>query len=338
MNSNTFIEKIIRNPIIQALVIYISGSWIILEIAEYFIENFGLNESVRNILLILLLIGLPVAIFLAWSLHRKKFETSPEKLALIAKTSAKDEQTVNHNLPVHLTSFIGRENEMQVIRQLIGKQRLVTLIGAGGCGKTRLSIEVAIQLIEDYEDGVWFVDLAPIMDPDLVGKEVMEALNIKEVPKQPIIDTLIAQIKDKKLLIILDNCEHLVLACAEITGKLLQSSPGLKILVSSREALNIAGEQVWRVPSLTLIDPKTIINVDHARDSEAVLLFTDRARLNNPGFELESDNVNEVVTICNKLDGIPLALELVASRIRHMNPKMILERFEGRFDKLSSSF
>ena len=337
MNSNTFIEKIIRNPIIQALVIYISGSWIILEIAEYFIENFRLNESARNILLILLLIGLPVAIFLAWSLHRKKLETSPEKLALIAKTSAKDEQTVNHNLPVQLTSFIGRENEMQVIRQLIGKQRLVTLIGAGGCGKTRLSIEVAIQLIEDYEDGVWFVDLAPISFEDLVAKEITEVLKIKELPNQPIIETLIDKIKDKNLLIILDNCEHLVRVCAEIAVNLVQSVPGLKILATSREALCITGEHVYRVPSLTLIDPKTIIDVEHAKDSEAVLLFADRARMNNPEFELETANVNEVVTICNKLDGIPLALELVASRTRHMNTHMILERFSDRFDQLSSS-
>lgn len=337
MNSNTFIEKIIRNPIIQALVIYISGGWIILEIAEYFIENFELNESVRIILLILLLIGLPVAIFLTWSLHRKKHETPPEKLALIAKTSAKDEKTVNHNLPVQLTSFIGRENEMQVIRQLIGKQRLVTLIGAGGCGKTRLSIEVAIQLIEDYEDGVWFVDLAPISFEDLVAKEITEVLKIKELPNQPIIETLIDKIKDKNLLIILDNCEHLVRVCAEIAVNLVQSVPGLKILATSREALCITGEHVYRVPSLTLIDPKTIIDVEHAKDSEAVLLFADRARMNNPEFELETANVNEVVTICNKLDGIPLALELVASRTRHMNTHMILERFSDRFDQLSSS-
>jgi predicted ATPase len=255
----------------------------------------------------------------------------------LEKTSAKDEKTVNHNLPVQLTNFIGREKEMQIIRQLISKQRLVTLIGAGGCGKTRLSIELANKLTEDYLDGVWFVDLAPIASGDQVAKEITEVLKIKEVPNQPIIETLIEKIKDKNLLIILDNCEHLVKACAEIAVNLVQSVPKLKILATSREALCITGEQVWRVPSLTLIDPKTIIDVERAKDSEAVLLFADRARMNNPEFELETANVNEVVTICNKLDGIPLALELVASRTRHMNTHMILERFSDRFDQLSSS-
>ena len=337
MKSSTFIEKIIRNPVIQTLVIYISGGWIILEITEYFIENFGLNESARNILLIILLIGLPVAVLLAWSLQRKKHEIPPEKLALNEETSAKQEKTVNHNLPVQLTSFIGREKEIPIVKQLINDHRLVTLIGAGGCGKTRLSVEAAVHLVQDYEDGVWFVDLAPIASGDQVAKEVTEVLKIKEVPNQPIIETLIDKIKVKKLLIILDNCEHLIKACAEIAVNLVQSVPGLKILATSREALCITGEQVWRVPSLTLIDPKTIIDVEHAKDSEAVLLFTDRARMNNPEFELETANVNEVVTICNKLDGIPLALELVASRTRHMNTHMILERFSDRFDQLSSS-
>jgi predicted ATPase len=337
MQADTFIEKIIRNPLIQTLVIYISSAWIILEITDYFIAHFGLDESARNILLVILLIGLPAAVFLTWSLHRKKIEAPPETLALKGKTRVKQDKAINHNLPVQLTSFIGREKEMPVIRQLICKQRLVTLIGAGGCGKTRLSIEVAIQLIEEYEDGVWFVELAPIASEDLVAKEITEVLKIKEVPNQPIIEILIDKIRDKKLLIILDNCEHLVKACAEIAVNLVQSVPGLKILATSREALCITGEHVWRVPSLTLIDPKTIIDVEHAKISEAVLLFTDRARMNNPEFELETANVNEVVTICNKLDGIPLALELVASRTRHMNTHMILERFSDRFDQLSSS-
>jgi predicted ATPase len=296
-----------------------------------------LDESARNILLILLLIGLPVAIFLTWSLHRKKIKALPEKAVLKGKTSVKQEKTANHNLPAQLTNFIGREKEMPVIRQLISKQRLVTLIGAGGCGKTRLSIEVAFQLIEDYENGVWFVELAPIVSEDLVAKEIAEVLKIKEVPNQPIIETLIDNIRDKNLLIILDNCEHLVKACAKISVNLVQSVPGLKILATSREALCITGEYVWRVPSLTMIDPRTIIDVEHAKESEAVLLFADRALMNNPEFELETANVNEVVTICNKLDGIPLALELVASRTRHMNTRMILERFSDRFDQFSSS-
>ncbi len=170
-----------------------------------------------------------------------------------------------------------------------------------------------------------------------MAKEIAEVLKISEVPMQSIIDTLIDQISDKNLLIILDNCEHLITSCADIIGRLTQSAPGLKILATSREAMNIAGEKVWRIPSLTLLDPKTIIDLESVKSSEAVMLFTDRAQMNNPEFQLESANVSEVVTICNKLEGIPLAVELVASRTRHMNVQMILERFADRFDQLSSS-
>ena len=170
-----------------------------------------------------------------------------------------------------------------------------------------------------------------------MAKEITEVLKIPEEPNRTIIDTLIDKIRDKNMLIILDNCEHLINSCAEITGKIIQSTQSLQILTTSREALNIKGEKVWRIPSLTLLDPRTIIDVESVKSSEAVLLFTDRAQLNNPEFELESENVNDVVTICNKLDGIPLALELVANRTRHMNPHLILERLADRFDLLSSS-
>lgn len=226
---------------------------------------------------------------------------------------------------------------MQLVRELISTHRLVTLVGAGGCGKTRLVCEVALKLVEDYKDGVWFVDLAPISDQDLVGREILEILAINEVPGQQITETLVSQLKDKKLLIILDNCEHMLKACAQIASKLCQSTSGVNILATSREALGVKGEQVWRVPSLSLIDPREIINIDHAKDTEAVLLFTNRAQLNNPEFELVAENLNEVVTICNKLDGIPHAVELVASPTKNMNPKMILDRFSDRFDQLVST-
>ncbi len=196
---------------------------------------------------------------------------------------------------------------------------------------------MAATLVQDYKYGVWFVDLAPIVTGDLVAREIIEVLQIQEGPNRTIIDTLIDNIKDRNLLILLDNCEHLIRACAVIVRKLTQSVPGLQILTTSREALNIKGEKVWIIPSLSLLVPNTIINVDNAKNSEAVSLFTDRAQLNNPGFELESDNVNEVVTICNQLDGIPVAVELVASRTRHMNPKIILERFATSFERLDSS-
>ncbi|MDX1314834.1 MAG: hypothetical protein R3356_04975, partial [Eudoraea sp.] len=151
------------------------------------------------------------------------------------------------------------------------------------------------------------------------------------------IETLIETMRDKKLMIILDNCEHLLKSCAEVAGQLIQSTTHLKILATSRESMGINGEKLWRIPSLTLLDPKTIIDLNSVRESEAVMLFKDRALLNNPEFELETENVSDVVTICNKVDGIPLAVELVASRTRHMDPKMILDRFADRFEKVSSS-
>jgi predicted ATPase len=332
-----FWQELKRRKVIHIFIAYLATSYAIIEFLDITSDRFAIPDSTFNWLYILAGIGLPLAIILPWYINRHRQETSLDKVTQIEEPAAKEEQKSLNNLPVQLTSFIGRKKEMSLVRQLINDHRLITLIGTGGCGKTRLASEVASQVLKDFKDGIWFVDLAPITSGDLVAKEIMEVLKIQEVPNQSIIDTLIEKIRDKNLLIILDNCEHLVKACAEIAGKLIQSVKGLKILATSREALCIKGEHIWRVPSLTLIDPQTIVDVEHAKDSEAVLLFADRARMNNPEFELETENVNDVVTICNKLDGIPLAVELIASRTRHMNPQMILERFADRFDMLSTS-
>ena len=332
-----FWQELKRRKVIYFLIGYVAACFAIIEFFQITSETFSIPDNTLRLLYLLAAIGLPVVIILPWFIFRRKIDDAGDDLTPEIKPPAEKEEKPLHNLPAKLTTFIGREKEMQTVQELISEHRLLTLTGAGGCGKTRLAIEVAAKLLQDYTDGVWFVDLAPIAAEDLVGKEIMEVLKIKEAPEQPIIDTLVEQIKDKNMLLILDNCEHLLMACTEVAGKLVESVPGLKILATSREALCVQGGKVWRVPSLTLLDPKTIIDVEHARDSEAVLLFTDRARLNNPEFELESGNVNEVVTICNKLDGIPLAVELVASRARHMDAKMILERFSDRFDQLASS-
>jgi non-specific serine/threonine protein kinase len=342
MSENTnrlayFWQELKRRKVVHFLVAYLATCFAVIEFVDITSGQFNIPDGTIKLLYLIAAIGLPLVILLPWLINRKKIESTQDELSSGPDTSLKDEKQELHNLPAQLTNFIGREKEIPLVRQLIKEHRLVSLIGAGGCGKTRLAIEVSAQLIQDYKDGVWFVDLAPITSEDLVAKEITEVLKIQEVPNQPFVDTIIEKIKNKNLLIILDNCEHLVKACAEITGKLIQAVPGLKIIATSREALSITGEQVWRVPSLTLIDPKSIIELGHAKDSEAVMLFADRARLNNPEFELEPANVNEVATICNKLDGIPLALELVASRVRHMNTHVILERFADRFDKFSSS-
>jgi len=332
-----FWQELKRRKVITILIAYLATCFAVIEFLDITSSRFAIPDGTVKLMYLVAAIGLPIVIILPWIINRKKEEISRDESSAAPETSAPDKKTELTNLPAQLTSFIGREKEMPVVRQLIGDHRLVTLVGAGGCGKTRLACEVAGQLVPDYPDGVWFVDLSPIAEEGLVAKEITEVLTIPEAPGQPIIDTLTEKIKDKNLLILLDNCEHLVKACAEVAGKLVQSVPGLKILATSRESLCVTGEQVWRVPSLSLIDPKTIIDVEQARDSEAVMMFADRARLNNPEFELETENVKEVVTICSKLDGIPLALELVASRTRHMNTNMILERFADRFEQLSSS-
>jgi len=332
-----FWQELVRRRVVHFLIAYVAACFAIIEFFQITSDTFSISGNLLKLLFILAAIGLPVVIVLPWYINRRKPDKGSDESTGQEADSSEEGKTVKHNLPSQITTFIGREKEMQTTKDMISGHRLVTLTGAGGCGKTRLACEVAIQLVSDFEDGVWFVDLAPISNEDLVTKEISEALKITEVPNQPFIDTLIDKIKDQNLLIILDNCEHLIKSCAEVAGKLMQLASKIKILATSRESLNITGEKVWRVPSLTLLDPKTIIDVESARSSEAVMLFADRAQLKNPEFELEAENVNDVVTICNKLDGIPLALELVASRSRHMNATLILERFADRFDMLSSS-
>jgi predicted ATPase/AraC-like DNA-binding protein len=241
-----------------------------------------------------------------------------------------------HNFPLETTSFIGREREIEEIVGFIQMHRIVSLIGSGGCGKTRLACEVAAQCVREYKDGLWFVDLSPVESEELVLKQLMTTLEIVEIPGRDMMEVLIERIRDKKLLILLDNCEHLVRVCAELTGKLVESVPDLSMFVTSREALNIKGERVWVVPPLTLIDPAAIMNIEHANSSESVRLFCDRSLLHNPNFKFGSENVSDVATICTKVDGIPLAIELVASRIRHMDPSTMLERLGDNFAELAS--
>jgi predicted ATPase/AraC-like DNA-binding protein len=241
-----------------------------------------------------------------------------------------------HHFPVQTTSFIGREKEIGKIQDLIRHRRVVTLTGAGGCGKTRLACEVAARLVEDYPDGIWFVDLAPMETVDLVAKQVMNTLGLSEAPGGDIMKTVEEGIRDKKLLLLLDNCEHLLITCAEISRRLIEFCPGVSLLLTSREVLNIKGEKVYIVPALTLADPTGISDIDRIGRSEAVRLFTDRALLNNAGFSLTEKNASTVLNICQKVDGLPLAIELVASRTRHMDAVTMLDRLSERFDKIPS--
>jgi len=241
--------------------------------------------------------------------------------------------TFLNNLPLQISTFVGREAEIAEVRELLNRSRLLTLTGAGGCGKTRLALQVAAEVLDDHPDGVWWVDLAPISDSALVASEVAATLSIRELPSQPVIDTLTAQLAERRLLIGLDNCEHLLQACAELTATLLEACPGVVVLATSRESVGIEGEQSWRVPSLPV--PAAELAGAALAEVEAVQLFCDRARQARPNFRLVEANAHAVATICRRLDGIPLAIELAAARVRVLTPQEIADAMRERFALLT---
>ncbi len=209
-----------------------------------------------------------------------------------------------HNLPPQLTSFVGRQRELADIMQALGSARLVTLTGVGGCGKTRLALQVAAELLEQYPDGAWLVELAPVSDPSLVASAVVTALGLREAPGQPIVETLLDALRDKRLLL-LDNCEHILDAGARLADALLHGCSQVSILATSREALGIAGEVSRRAPSLTLPDPRRLLPVEQITRYEAVQLFVERATAVRPEFALTERNAPALAQLCLRLDGIP---------------------------------
>jgi predicted ATPase len=245
-------------------------------------------------------------------------------------------QASRHNLPAHLTSFIGRQKEMAEIRQLVVEHRLVTLVGPGGTGKSRLALEVAPDLLSDFPMGLWLVELAPLAQPALVPAAITAALKLKEDPSRPTLDILTEYLRTKKILLILDNCEHLVEACAQAAESLLRACADLHILASSREALNIAGETIFHVPALTSPAAGAVDQLDNLIQYEAVQLFTERAAAVQPGFSLTTRNAPAVALICQRLDGIPLALELAAARMNALSVKQIAARLDDCFRLLTS--
>jgi predicted ATPase/class 3 adenylate cyclase/DNA-binding NarL/FixJ family response regulator len=226
------------------------------------------------------------------------------------------------SLPTQLTSFVGREAQIKDVRQILVDNRLVTLTGAGGVGKTRLAVHVAAQMAGEFGDGVSYVDLAPLTDPELVAVTVARSLGLPDQPGRSTIDSLLRFVRDRQLLMALDNCEHLLDACAELVVALLGGATGLTLLATSREAIGVAGEVSWRVPSLSLAD-------------EAIELFTDRARHARPDFTLTDDNAATVGEICKRLDGVPLAIELAAARVRALSLAEILDSLHDRFRLLT---
>jgi predicted ATPase len=240
-----------------------------------------------------------------------------------------------NNLPLPLTSFVGREPELAEVARLLGAARLLTLTGAGGVGKTRLAVQVAANVLDNYPAGAWFVDLAPLADPALVTPTAAGVLNIRETPGQPLLATLAEALRPRRLLLILDNCEHLVAAAVELAARLLQTCPELRVLATSREALGVSGATTYRVPSLRLPDPQHVPDLPRLPQYEAVRLFMDRALAVQPSFQVTNVNAPALVELCVRLDGIPLAIELAAARVRVLSLEQIAARLDDRFRLLT---
>jgi len=244
-------------------------------------------------------------------------------------------ETTPNNLPLQPTTFIGRDKELAELKSLFTTARLLTLTGSGGCGKTRLGLQLAADSLERFPDGAWLVELAPLSDPGLVPRTAATVLGLEEEPGKAITTTLGEHLKDRRVLLLLDNCEHLLGACAELAAWLARQCPHLTILASSREALGIDGEQTYRVPSLSLPDPKETHTPASIASFEAVQLFVDRCLKVDTDFRVTRDNTATLVSICQRLDGIPLALELAAARVRSLSVDEINRRLDHRFRLLT---
>jgi predicted ATPase/DNA-binding CsgD family transcriptional regulator len=238
-------------------------------------------------------------------------------------------------LPRQLTSFIGRRRECAAVVELLAANPLVTLTGAGGCGKTRMSLKIAENLAGDHPDGVWWIDLAKLSDDTLLLNTVASALSIKEVPGHSLLETLKTHLRDQRALVLLDNCEHVLGACAGVVHELLHACPSLSILATSREPLGITGEVSWVVPPLDLPEDEDPPVLESLLHSSAVRLFVDRAARVRPAFKLTQENARAVAKICHRLDGMPLAIELAAARARMMTPEQILAGLDDRFHLLT---
>lgn len=244
-------------------------------------------------------------------------------------------ETFRTNLPTPLTSFIGRESQIAAIKQLIAAHRLTILVGVGGVGKTRLSVQVASDLLDSFPDGIWFVELAPLTDPALVPQTVANTLGLEENAARPIIETLVTYLNPKTTLLVLDNCEYAIGAVSKLIETLLKACPNLSLLVNSRQAFGVSSENIYQVPSLSVPDPNIVYPVAALLDFESVQLFLDRAQAIASDFAVDDDNARSIAQICSHLDGIPLAIELVAARVKMLGMDQITGHLNDLFNLLA---
>jgi predicted ATPase/DNA-binding CsgD family transcriptional regulator len=267
--------------------------------------------------------------------QRSRKNTAGDPGRAIGFSGASDGVLPPNNLPLQLSSFVGREREIFRVEELLADHRLLTLTGPGGSGKTRLALAVAPEVAREFEDGVWLVELASLSDPDLVPQTVASILGMHEAPDKTLTDAICDHLSSTETLLILDNCEHLVDACATFAETLLRRCPQLRILATSREALGVYGETLFAVPPLSLPDPRYLHTVDGLPGYEAARLFAERARAVKPDFALTEGNAIAVAQICYRLDGMPLAIELTAARTRVLSVQQISSRLEDSFALLS---
>ncbi|MEY2420977.1 MAG: hypothetical protein QOI95_1044 [Acidimicrobiaceae bacterium] len=276
----------------------------------------------------------------AWLLdlgtHRLRDLARPERVLQLCHPDLQVEfpalrslDALPHNLPVQLTNFIGRDAELAELQSLLRETRLLTLTGAGGAGKTRLALQLGADILDAHRDGIWHADLSTITEPALLALVVVRAAGLPDQPAHEPVSLLVEHFRNGTVLLVLDNCEHLIAVCAELTETLLRACPSLTIVATSREPLGVAGEVTWRVPSLGLPDDDTSLR------SEAMQLFEDRARHARPGFQITDGNFAAVAEICRRLDGIPLAIELAAARVRVLSPERIAKGLHDRFRLLA---
>ncbi|MGZ6564447.1 MAG: helix-turn-helix transcriptional regulator [Solirubrobacteraceae bacterium] len=270
--------------------------------------------------------------------HRLRDLGRPEHVYVLAHPELPDAHrplrsldSLPNNLPDQLTTFIGRARELEELIDMLGRVRLLTLTGAGGCGKTRLAAQASAETLERFPDGVWWVDLAAVTHPVAVDHALAESLGVRPLPGQSSRDAATARLAGAPVLIVLDNCEHMLQSVAETAETVLRTCPRVTVLATSRAPLGVAGETTWRVPSLSLPEELTVEPLDALTQSDAVRLFIERALQVRPNFTVDADTAPALAQICHDLDGIPLAIELAAARVRVLTPQQIASELGDRF-------